>query len=87
MRGSAVLKDVACLWSNTHGAEIVLELVSAAAGGAERGVQTGKVLLAAHVDEARHGLRGEADEVQVARAAAHGQVAQLQVDVAHARLA
>ena len=50
-------------------------------------MEAGEVFVAAHLDEAVHGQSGEADEVQVAGAAADGQVAQLQVHVADARLA
>lgn len=70
----------------THRPEFVLELVGTAAGGTQRGVQAGEVLVVAHLDEAGHSLRREADEVQVSCPAAHGQVPQLQVDVADARL-
>lgn len=47
-------------------------------------MQAGEVLVATHLDETRHGLCWEADEVQVPRPAAHGQVPQLQVDVTDA---
>lgn len=70
----------------THRPEFVLKLVGAAAGGAQRGVQAGEVLVVAHLDEAGHRLCRETDEVQVSGPAAHGQVPQLQVDVADARL-
>lgn len=71
------------LWP--HRSEFILELVGPAPGGAERRVQAGEVLVPPHLDEAGHGLRREADEVQVPRPAAHGQVPQLQVDVTDAR--
>lgn len=49
-------------------------------------MQAGEVLVPSHLDKERHGLRWEADEVEVARAATHGHVPQLQVDVTDARL-
>lgn len=72
------------LWTYAHRSEVILELVRAASGGAECCVQTGEVLVVTHLDETGHGLCWEADEVQVPRPAAHGQVPQLQVDVADA---
>jgi len=66
--------------------KVVLELVGPAPGGAERRVQRGEVLVAAHLDETQHGRRGEADKVQVAPPTAHAQSLQLQVHVAHPRL-
>lgn len=48
-------------------------------------MQAGEVLVTAHLDKTWHGLRWEADEVQVPRPATHGEVPQLQVDVTDAR--
>ena len=45
------------------------------------------MLVAAHLQEGRQVMRGEADEVQVARPAAQRQVLQLQVHVPDARFA
>lgn len=44
------------------------------------------MLVAAHLQEGRQVMRGEADEMQVARSAAQRQVLQLQVHVSDARL-
>lgn len=44
-------------------------------------MQAGEVLVAAHLQEDRQVMCGEADEVQVARPATHGQVLQLQVHI------
>lgn len=49
----------------THRPELVLKLVSATTSGTQGCVQTRKVLVVAHLDETGHGLRWEADEVQV----------------------
>lgn len=49
----------------THRPELVFKLVSATTSGTQGCVQTGKVLVVAHLDETGHGLRWEADEVQV----------------------
>lgn len=76
--------DIYCLWPCTHCSEVILELVRPASSGAERCVQAGEVLVAAHLDETGHGLCWETDEVQIPRPAAHGQVPQLQVDVTDA---
>lgn len=70
---------------DTYCAEIVLELVRAPTGGTEGGVEAGEVLVAGHLQEHWQVLRREADEVQVARPATHGQVLQLQVHVPDAR--
>lgn len=70
----------------TYRAEIVLKLVGAPTSGAEGGVEAGEVLVAGHLQEHRQVVRREADEVQVARPAAHGQVLQLQVHVPDAGL-
>lgn len=43
------------------------------------------MLLAAHVDESRHVMGGEADKVQIAFAPAQGELPELQVHVANAR--
>lgn len=66
--------------------EVFLKLVSAATRGAQRGVQAGEVLVLAHLDEAVHVLSGEPNEVQVAFAATHGEVLQLQVNVTDTRV-
>lgn len=72
--------------TQTHRAEIRLELVRPPSRGAEGGVEAGEVLVAAHLQEGGQVMRGEADEVQVARPAAQRQVLQLQVHVPDARL-
>lgn len=69
----------------THRAEISLKLVRPPSCGAEGGVKAGEVLVAAHLQEGRQVMRGEADEVQVACPAAQSQVLQLQVDIPDAR--
>lgn len=76
-----------CGCSRTHRAEIILKLVRTPSRGTEGGVEAGEVLAAAHVEEGRQVVRGEADEVQVSRPAAQRQVLQLQVDVPDASLA
>lgn len=68
--------------SLTHRPEVILKLVSATASGTECCVQAGEVFVMTHLNEPGHGLRWEADEVQVPCSAAHRQVPQLQVDVA-----
>ncbi len=73
-----------CLKSHSHRSEVILKLVCTTSSGAECCVQAGKVLVVTHLDETGHGLCREADEVQVPRPAAHGQVPQLQVDVTDA---
>lgn len=73
--------------SRTHRAEVILKLVRTPSRGTEGGVEAGEVLAAAHLQEGRQVVRGEADEVQVARPATQRQVVQLQVHVADARLA
>lgn len=65
----------------THRAEIRLKLVRPPSRGTEGGVEAGEVLVAAHLQEGRQVMRGEADEVQVACPAAQGQVLQLQVHI------
>lgn len=50
-------------------------------------MQAREVLVSAHLDKAVHVLRGEADEVQVAFAATHGEVLELQVHIADTRVA
>lgn len=71
----------------THRAEIILKLVRTPSRGTEGGVQAGEVLVAAHLQESRQVVRGEADEVQVSRPAAQRQVLELQVHIPDARLA
>lgn len=67
--------------TETYRAEIVLKLIGPPTGGAEGGVEAGEVLVAGHLQEHWQVVRREADEVQVACPAAHGQVLQLQVHV------
>lgn len=71
----------------TNHPEILLKLVGSPSGSTQRGVQAGEVLVTAHLDEAVHVVSGKADEVQVAFAATHYQVLQLQVHVTDARVA
>lgn len=71
----------------THRAEIRLKLVGPPSSGTEGGVEAGEVLIAAHLQEGRQVMRGEADEVQVACPAAQCQVLQLQVHVPDTRFA
>lgn len=65
----------------THRAEIRFKLVGAPSRGTEGGVEAGEVLITAHLQEGRQIMCGEADEVQIARPAAQGQVLQLQVHI------
>lgn len=65
----------------TYRAEIVLKLVRSPTSGTEGGVEAGEVLVAGHLQEHWQVMCGEADEVQVALPATHGQVLQLQVHV------
>ncbi len=69
--------------SFTYRSEIVLKLVCTPTRGAQCRVQTGEVLVSAHLDEAVHVLCGETNEVQVAFPATHGEVLQLQVNVTY----
>lgn len=68
--------------SPTYHSEVLFKLEGPASRGTEGGVEAGEVLLAAHLDEHVHGTGGKANEVQVPFPPAHGQVLQLQVDVA-----
>lgn len=46
-------------------------------------MQTGEVLISAHLQEGRQLVRGKANEVQTALAAPKGEVSQLQVDISN----
>lgn len=71
----------------TNRPEILLKLVGSPSSSTQRSVQAGEVLVTPHLDEAVHIVCGKPDEVQVALAATHDQILQLQVYIADARVA
>lgn len=82
---SSLLKQTKRVHLQTHRAEIRLKLVCSPSSGTEGGVKAGEVFVAAHLQEGRQVMCGEADEVQVAGPAAQCQVLQLQVYIPDTR--